>query len=367
MPFLKPCILFSAAAILASILGPWRDDDMLSSFTFDHQARELVKAHKHAACAKNNSCPIARPPSTRHTAERTCSTCLQTVEIVRKLGGGAVDPSVERPARAQLFGDRKINRSKRLCPGLTDALGSRSTAHGAPGQDSPAATASLPSSLGPPTWGASCRGPHHRGLRKGTAGSAAASSTLATGRGSVPLVYVYTFMDGAHETLLAGEASAPFFDPYHQHNQFLSEFAFHRSLLASSFVTPDPKHASFFFVPFYSRVALANRTSQTAMLMQLKRGAPIPSPRPLVRPHSRPISSPAQSLLRTIRSSMLSDLDESLRLHFVTQSLTLLSHAFPQGSTPHRIGGAPLARITCSSSPLPGRWSISSATSSSRI
>jgi len=42
--------------------------------------------------------------------------------------------------------------------------------------------------------------------------------------------------------------------------QFLSEFVFHRSLLASPFVTTDARRASFFFVPFYSRLAHSNRS-----------------------------------------------------------------------------------------------------------
>ena len=76
-------------------------------------------------------------------------------------------------------------------------------------------------------------------------------------------VYVYDTMDGAHRELLASAAAQNFFDPWHPHNQFLSEFAFHRSLLASPFVTRNAEDASFFFVPFYSRILRsANRSTQ---------------------------------------------------------------------------------------------------------
>ena len=93
---------------------------------------------------------------------------------------------------------------------------------------------------------------------------------------SRPLVYVYDFMDGLHRELVCSPEVAKFFDLWHPHSQYLSEFAFHRSLVASSFVTEDPAAASFFFVPFYSRLAFelrrTNATLPRAMVAQLARG-----------------------------------------------------------------------------------------------
>ena len=99
-------------------------------------------------------------------------------------------------------------------------------------------------------------------------------------RGRAPLVYVYDFLEPLHAELLAAPSSRTFFDPWHQHNQFLSEVAFHRSLLASALVTNDPDRADFFFVPFYARIAYAEmrasaapeRSLQARMLAALRAG-----------------------------------------------------------------------------------------------
>ena len=87
-------------------------------------------------------------------------------------------------------------------------------------------------------------------------------------------------MDELHSALVRLPTSQTFFDPWHQHNQFLSEWAFHRSLLASALVTTDPRSADFFFVPFYSRLAYETRKAtdatqkvfQRRMLKALYRG-----------------------------------------------------------------------------------------------
>ena len=85
----------------------------------------------------------------------------------------------------------------------------------------------------------------------------------ASVRGKTPLVYVYSFMDTLHSELLAMPTTQRFFDPWHHHNQFLSEWAFHRSLLASMLVTQDPDAADFFYVPFYSRLAYETRKADS--------------------------------------------------------------------------------------------------------
>ena len=90
-------------------------------------------------------------------------------------------------------------------------------------------------------------------------------------RGTAPLVYVYDMLDASLEALLAERSSRKFFDPWDPHNQFLSEWAFHRSLLSSSLVTSDPKLASFFFVPFYARIAYSSKRSHRALLNELQR------------------------------------------------------------------------------------------------
>ena len=68
-------------------------------------------------------------------------------------------------------------------------------------------------------------------------------------------------MDAAHAALLREPHVAPFFDPNLQRNQYLSEFALHRSLLAYSRRVLSPADADFFFVPFYARLAYADKVA----------------------------------------------------------------------------------------------------------
>jgi hypothetical protein len=77
----------------------------------------------------------------------------------------------------------------------------------------------------------------------------------------LPRVYVYDCMDAAHAALLREPHVAPFFDPNLQRNQYLSEFALHRSLLAYSRRVVSPADADFFFVPFYARLAYADKVA----------------------------------------------------------------------------------------------------------
>ena len=89
-------------------------------------------------------------------------------------------------------------------------------------------------------------------------------------RGSRPLVYVYRWLDTLHRQLLGSRSSASFLDIWHPRSQFLSEFAFHRALLASPFATASPESADFFFVPFYSRLALGqkNQSARAALIVR---------------------------------------------------------------------------------------------------
>jgi len=126
---------------------------------------------------------------------------------------------------------RQRNDTGAVCPGILAAVGSRTT-----GQR-PHSICGLPTSAGAPA--------------------------------ALPRVYIYRFMDELHDILLQSRSSQSMLDPWHQHNQFLSEYAFHRSLLASSLVTNDKSQASLFFVPFYSRMAFSNRSIKSVMLNQL--------------------------------------------------------------------------------------------------
>ena len=74
-----------------------------------------------------------------------------------------------------------------------------------------------------------------------------------------PRVFVYTCMDAAHERLLREAQVSAFFDANLARNQYLSEYALHRSLLLSSHRVHDPEAADVFFVPFYARLAYADR------------------------------------------------------------------------------------------------------------
>ena len=66
-------------------------------------------------------------------------------------------------------------------------------------------------------------------------------------------------MDSVHKQLLAQPHVTEFFDANLPRNQFISEVALHRSLLASPFRTLDGAAADFYYVPFYSRLAYPDR------------------------------------------------------------------------------------------------------------
>lgn len=66
-------------------------------------------------------------------------------------------------------------------------------------------------------------------------------------------------MDAWHDTLLSAPHVEAFFDANSQRNQYLSEFALHRSLLQYEHRVRDPAHADFFYVPFYARLAYADK------------------------------------------------------------------------------------------------------------
>ena len=190
-----------------------------------------------------------------HVAAHACAPCRATLSALRSVGGG---PS-------QALSERHGNHSAR-CPGLLGALGSRTP----------------PRATGGEGHHAACRLPH--------------SVLSPDGARALPRVYVYTFMDSLHDQLVRLRSSEHIFDPWHQQNQaraqpcsrladlgrepfrrslfaqFLSEYAFHRSLVASSLVTADPAKASLYFVPFYSRMAFSNRSIRALMLSALEAG-----------------------------------------------------------------------------------------------
>ena len=72
-------------------------------------------------------------------------------------------------------------------------------------------------------------------------------------------------MDWQHEAMLTDPDVAIYFDPNHQRNQFLTEFIIHRALLVSPHRVMDPALAHYFFVPFYSRLAYADRVASRSM------------------------------------------------------------------------------------------------------
>ena len=110
--------------------------------------------------------------------------------------------------------------------------------------------------------GSSCRRLDHVVQPSGASSDGGcAASEKCSGRGRPPRIYVYDCMDGPHKALLSSAHVTPFFDPNSQRNQYLSEFAFHRSLLLSPSRVAQPEHADFFFVPFYGRLAYADKTA----------------------------------------------------------------------------------------------------------
>ena len=78
---------------------------------------------------------------------------------------------------------------------------------------------------------------------------------------AVPRVYIYPCMDDIHKRLLSLPRSAHFFDATGARNQYLSEFALHRSLLIHPARVSRPEAAQLFFVPFYSRMLYADRVA----------------------------------------------------------------------------------------------------------
>ena len=90
-------------------------------------------------------------------------------------------------------------------------------------------------------------------------GSCHAAAGAAGVAAAAPRVYVYGCMDELHARLLAQPHLREFFDANLPRNQFISDVALHRALLASPFRTLEPRHAHFFFVPFYSRLAYPDR------------------------------------------------------------------------------------------------------------
>ena len=131
---------------------------------------------------------------------------------------------------------------------------------------------------------------------------------------SAPRIFAYECMDGVHAQLLAQPHVAEFFDANLPRNQFISEVALHRSLLASPYRTLRPERADFFYIPFYSRLAYADRKATraqralalnaTASLAACLRASPwwrrasgrvspSPSPNPIPNPNPNPNPSPS--------------------------------------------------------------------------
>ena len=129
---------------------------------------------------------------------------------------------------------------------------------------------------------------------------------------SAPRIFAYDCMDGVHAQLLAQPHVTEFFDANLPRNQFISEVALHRSLLASPYRTLRPERADFFYIPFYSRLAYADRKATraqralalnaTASLAACLRASPwwrrasgrvSPSPNPIPNPNPNPNPSPS--------------------------------------------------------------------------
>ena len=161
-------------------------------------------------------------------------------------------------------------------------------------------------------------------------GSSKASDAQTGGRarrgGCAPLVFVHRFMDRLHARLVGLRSSRPFFDPWHQQNQFLSEFALHRSLLSSGLVTTNASRADLFFVPFYSRLALANASAQRDMIATLRAGL-------LASPHWRR-SGGRDHLIAVSSTRPLEELFRSS--HALVQRAVLLKIELADGRHPER-------------------------------
>jgi hypothetical protein len=238
MVLIRPCALIGFALVLVQLIGPMSDhESQLGAALFDGQQRggtllmdektkQRAAAPVLAPCAQLNESEGSDVAGTRdlpHCAPN------ETVHLVNTVHG------------------KTGNRSQGRCPGLAAALGTRTGRLSHMSGD-----AHDPHASGGGGWSAAC------GLRCAQCGA------------RPPLVYVYRFLDTAHRQLLAMPSSEPFFDIWHPHSQFISEFVFHRSLLASPFVTADARKASFFFVPFYSRLALSNRSVKALLLRRME-------------------------------------------------------------------------------------------------
>ena len=239
LPLLKPCALIGFALLLTQLHGP-PDSDHGDHLLHDGARGDLLDAaHSHAARHRSIS-----NRSTCNRANRSLA-CRAALDETHELVAGA-DPDP--------FGHE--SNGSLPCPGLQAAMGRR-TAVQQPGATDHGAMHGR-------SWTVECGLP-----------------PVAAAR---PRVYVHTFMDDAHRELLRSPAVAKFFDLWHPLNAYLSEFAFHRSLAAGSFVTDAPDDASFFFVPFYSRMALelrrTNASLHAAMLGTLRAGL-------LASPHFR--------------------------------------------------------------------------------
>ncbi len=227
MPLVRYAALIGAALLLTQVVGPQRADDALSNAMFDAQPSSRTS---HAG-ASASSAPQRESP-----------------DGVRRRGANASVTALLPDENASATVARVVNRSQGRCPGLAAAFGAR----GAPRHiaAAPMSAHAEPAGADDGSWSTAC------GLR--------------LVRGGRPLVYVYPELDADHRALLSARGSETFLDIWHPNNQYLSDFAFHRSLLASDLVTTDPSAAAFYFVPFYSRVSLHNHTRHAALTRRLR-------------------------------------------------------------------------------------------------
>ena len=312
MPFIRPCVLIAAACGLAFFSGPTSAEHAHAAVLVDGHGTRLATAATHWSNGtwreRRNATFRGRKKHHASASARSCIACAATEGIVRSLDPG--------PANSQITGER-ANRSQLQCPGMLAALGTRVSRKALLAAKQQQPSSSNGHALGrmlselPEAWNTTTRrqrrarataeaaahaavhsatemstnasdGTNGQHNNHGAAGSWLGACGLAhrnsqwtsraSIRGHAPLVFVYGFMERLHAELLKQESSHTFFDPWHQHNQFLSEWAFHRSLLSSALITRDPSKATFFFVPFYSRMAWENRPMQAKMLAALKAG-----------------------------------------------------------------------------------------------
>ena len=271
LPLLKPCTLIGFALLLTQLHGP-PDSDHGSHLLHDGARGDLLDAspshaERHRSATNRSTCTVA-------SANRSLA-CRAALDETRELVAGADPDPLGHESNGSL-----------PCPGLQAAMGARTV---------------------PP--GVADRGAVH-----------GRSWTVACGLPPVaavqPRVYVHRFMDGAHRELLRAPAVARFFDLWHPLNAQLAEFAFHRSLAAGPFATEDADAASFYFVPFYARMALEARrdnASLHAMLLTQLRAGLLASPHfhraqgrdhMLVVPTSRPMAAMFRGVLPLVAGSI---------------------------------------------------------------